>query len=113
MIHIVHAAYSLTYYVDAEDGAQAIRILDFVGMETRNAVAEPYENEVPAGTRIYTTEDAQYPLLNGKYILKLRQEDGLVNVAEVTLGPFWTEVCRLAEKMYGEENVAYEWVPNK
>jgi hypothetical protein len=103
MIHIVHAAQDKKYFVDAEDSGQAVRILNFVGIDTRGAIADPFQHEVRRGVRIYTIEDARIPLLGGKYILKLRDETGWVPVAEAYFGPLWTEIYQNAVKQYGED----------
>ena len=108
-VHIVHASENKKYFVEAKDSSEAIRILIGAGIDTRGAIADPYQHEVQRGTKVYRFEDATAPLLGGTYTLKLKDITGRVEVATCKLGPLWSVMFEEAKKMYGAENVTYSF----
>jgi hypothetical protein len=111
MIHIVRANRK-NFFVDAEDSAQAIRIMQYLPFDMTGAIADPYERDVPAGSIVYTKDDGRVPLLGGRYLLKIRDEAGWTVVAEVMNGPLWTRIFLDAKARYGEDKVSSEFVMN-
>jgi len=109
MLYIVNAFDGQKYFVEAKDAVESISILYAVDIDADGATAEPYEQEVRRGVKVYTVEDAMVPILGGTYILKLKDISGWVEVATCRFGPLWTDIYENAAKTYGADNVDYSF----